>query len=178
MPLAVLPRLTQAERRQAEHMTFHMQLLWDRYVRSFVLMSASGLASDRGGQILASVPPQYQSVESAAHYLISKYPRRTMEPDWYRPADAIDAANRLAIPNLAKFIGAVGSTPWVIDELRYTRNFFAHRSRRSAIDLRSQNWISPNAPLEAENTMFAYDVGVRKFEVWGQFIKTIAGAML
>lgn len=134
---------------------------------------------DSGGPIPASVPARFRSKEGASAYLISTYKKRTMEPDWYKPIESIDAASRLKIANLSKFAGAVGSTPWLIDELRYTRNFFAHRSKRSALDVRDLPWFSKGQPIEAETTMFAFHIGgLRKIEAWGDFIKTIAGAMI
>ena len=166
-------------RRHVEHIAFHMQLAWDRYVRSFVLSSAAGLASDSRGPIAASVPSDCRSKEAAVYVLLKTYKKRTMEPDWYKPAEAIDAAQRLAINNFGSFVGPMGSTPWLLDELRWTRNFFAHRSKPSALAVRAMPWFPQGHTIKVENTVLAFHAGgIRKIEAWGEFIKTIAWAML
>jgi len=171
--------LTPETRRQAEHLAFQLQTTWELYVRNFVLISASGHGTDHSGIVASSLPFGYRSREAAGHYLISLYRRRPHEPDWYRPLDAIQAANMLRINNFAKFAGAIGSTPWLLDELRLTRNFFAHRSKRSALQLRALGWFASTDKISIETTMTPFVTGgIRRFDAWCASIKAVANGML
>lgn len=177
MPLCAVP-LGVAERRQAEHMTFQLQNVWEMYVRNFILLSATGRATDSGGPVPASVPRRYRTREGVSHYLLQQTNTR-FEPKWYRPADAIRAANQLNIANAANVAAAIGSTPWPLENLRLTRNFFAHRSRSSASELRALNWFGPGVAIEVESTLFPFDVGgVRRFDFWCANMKLVSRAML
>ena len=177
MPLRSAP-LGIAERRQAEHITFQLQNAWEMYVRNFILLSATGRATGSGGPVPASVPSSYRTREGVSHYLLQQT-RQRFEPKWYRPADAINAARRLNIANAANVAAAIGSTPWPLESLRLTRNFFAHRSRSSALELRALNWFGPGEAIEVESTLFPFDAGgVRRFDFWCANMKVVSRAML
>lgn len=137
-PIFVAP-LTASDRRKAEHITFQLQNAWEQYVRNFILWSATGRAVGSAGRIPPSVPRRYRTREAVSHYLLLITGAR-YEPNWYRPVDAIRAARKLSIANYANVAAAIGSTPWPLENLRLTRNFFAHRSRSSALQLRALNW--------------------------------------
>ncbi len=170
--------LNAVERRQAEHITFQLQNAWELYVRNFILSSATGRASGLAGPVPASVPRAYRNREAVSHYLL-QVTRQRFEPKWYRPVDAINAARRLNIANVANVAAAIGSTPWPLENLRLTRNFFAHRSRSSALELRALNWFSTNDTIEVETTVFPFDAGgVRRFDAWCAAMKTVGRAML
>lgn len=170
--------LNSIERRQAEHITFQLQNAWEMYVRNFILSSATGRASGLAGPLPASVPRAYRNREAVCYYLIQVTPRR-FEPKWYRPDDAINAARQLNIANFANVAAAIGSTPWPLENLRLTRNFFAHRSRSSALELRALNWFGPGDIIEVETTVFPFDAGgVRRFDAWCAAMKAVSRAML
>lgn len=168
--------LTMANRRQAEHITFQLQNSWEIYVRNFVLSSATGYAIDSSGRLPSSVPYNFRSREAARAFLL-QMARSRYEPKWYRPDDAIRAAQRLRIANLTNFAAAIGSTPWPLEHLRLTRNFFAHRSRSSALELRALNWFSPDDIISLETTVMPFESGVRRFDGWCASMKLVARAM-
>lgn len=177
-PLMAGVALDPVQRRQAEHITFQLQNAWEMYVRNFILLSATGRASALGGPVPASVPRAYRNREAVSHYLL-QLTRQRFEPKWYRPADAINAARRLNIANVANVAAAIGSTPWPLENLRLTRNFFAHRSRSSALELRALNWFGPDDTIEVETTVFPFDAGgVRRFDAWCSAMKVVSRAML
>jgi hypothetical protein len=165
-------------RRQAEHITFELQNIWEMYVRNFILLSATGRAIGAAGRLPASAPYSFRSREAVCAYLLTQRGYK-FEPKWYRPTDAIKAAQRLQIHNLTNLTAAIGSTPWPLEELRLTRNFFAHRSRSAALELRALNWFSPGDIIAVETTVMPFGLGgVRRFDGWCASMKLIAGAML
>ena len=176
-PFFVAP-LTTRDRRQAEHIAFQLQNAWEQYVRSFILVSATGKASGPTGLLPPAVPHRYRTKEGVSHYLLLITGDR-YEPNWYRPIDAIRAARKLGIANYANVSAALGSTPWPLENLRLTRNFFAHRSRNSALQLRALNWFSPGQPIAIETTLLPFDAGgVRRFDTYCASMKAVGRAML
>lgn len=176
-PLFAAP-LSAMDRRQAEHITFQLQNAWEIYVRNFILLSATGQAISAAGLVPPCVPRPYRTREAAGHFLLQLTGNR-FEPKWYRPADAIRAATRLGIANLANVAAAIGSTPWPLEDLRLTRNFFAHRSRSSALELRALNWFGPGDAIKVETTLFPFAAGgVRRFDSWCAAMKVVSRAML
>lgn len=176
-PILAAP-IDTAGRRQAEHITFQLQNAWEIYVRNFILTSATGKAVGVAGQIPPCVPPAFRSREAACHYLLRRT-RQQWEPKWYRPANAIAAAASLQIANLGNVSAAIGSTPWPLEDLRLTRNFFAHRSRSSALELRALNWFGPGDTIEVETTLLPFGPGgVRRFDGWCAAMKVVSRAML
>ena len=170
--------LSAVERRQAEHITFQLQNAWEMYVRNFILSSATGRAFGIGGNVPASVPRAYRTREAASHYLLQLTGDR-FEPKWYHPIEAIKAAKKLNIANIGNVAAAIGSTPWPLENLRLTRNFFAHRSRSSALQLRALHWFGPGDVIEVETTLIPFDVGgVRRFDSWCAAMKIVGRAML
>lgn len=170
--------LSSTDRRRAEYATFQLQNLWELYVRNFILLSATGKAASVTGPLPPSVPRNYRSREAACHYLL-RQTRNRYEPKWYRPLEAIRAATALHISNLGQVSGAIGSTPWPLDDLRLTRNFFAHRSKNSALELRELGWFGPNDVISVETTLTPFGVGgVRRFDSWCASIKVVSKAML
>lgn len=176
-PLLVAP-LTSYDRRQAEHITFQLQNVWEMYVRNFILSSATGHAVGSVGLLPASAPYRFRSREAVRAFLLQRTGDR-FEPKWYRPLDAIKAARLLQIPNLTSLTAAIGSTPWPLEDLRLTRNFFAHRSRSSALELRALNWFSTGDVISVETTLMPFGMGgVRRFDGWCASMKLISRAML
>ncbi|OWQ96046.1 hypothetical protein CDQ92_15060 [Sphingopyxis bauzanensis] len=176
-PLLIEP-LSALNRRQAEHITFQLQNVWEMFVRNFILSSATGHAVGAAGKVPASAPYSFRSREAVRVLLLQRTGNR-FEPKWYRPVDAIRAATRLQIHNLTNVTAAIGSTPWPLEDLRLTRNFFAHRSRSSALDLRALNWFSPGDVISVETTLMPFGAGgVRRFDGWCANMKLIARAML
>lgn len=171
--------IARADARRVEHIVMQLQNVWELYVREFVLNSAVGNASDKSGPVKSLLPDLIRSKEHASYVLISKYKKRRNEPDWYKPADIVDAVVKLDLTNQPKIIGAVGATPWPLDDLRHVRNFIAHRSKRAAEEVRGLPWFGQQNRIAVETTAFAYlPGGATNIEVWAQQIKDVGTAML
>ncbi|RYG96292.1 MAG: hypothetical protein EON58_12395 [Alphaproteobacteria bacterium] len=165
--------------RRVEHIVMQLQNVWELYMREFVLNSAVGNATDKSGPVKSLLQERIHSKEHASYVLISKYKRRRNEPDWYKPADIADAVVKLNLTNQPKIIGAVGATPWPLDDLRHVRNFIAHRSKRAAEEVRSLPWFGQHDRIDVGSTAFAYlPGGATNIEVWAQQIKDVGSAML
>ena len=52
--------------------------------------------------------------------------------NWYDAADCLDAAQRLAITNLATVSAAIGAANSPADAIRFVRSFYAHRKQGTA----------------------------------------------
>lgn len=156
----------------AERAIIQIQVEWEQFVRSIVLDSAIGEYYNSTGQVYSGAFSELRSREAAAHKLVSLYSRRRYEPDWYIPNDAIDAADRLAISNFADVAAELGQTPWPIEDLRYLRNFVAHRSKRSALNVRTAGLPNHGASIRVIEIATEYDPGgLKRYDTWINFIK-------
>lgn len=163
----------------AERALIQIQIEWEHYVRAVILDSATGSYSNTSGPVRSTIHPSISSREVAAHLLIDSYPNRQHEPDWYLPNQAIDAAVRLGISNVAQVSAELGITPWPIDELRHLRNFIAHRSRRSALSLRGTGIVPVSGGIDILNAAFQYGPGgLKRYSEWISFAKGAAGRLV
>lgn len=159
----------------AERAILQIQVEWEQFTRNFILDCATGKFSNSNGLITSRSFTRLENREVAAHKLITLYPRRTFEPDWYLPSQAIDAAGKLDISNFPDVSAEIGITPWPIDDLRYIRNFIAHKSKRSALTIRSTNLVRQNATINIVSLAREYGTGgVMRYEEWINFIKGAA----
>ncbi len=158
-----------------ERLLVQFQILWDHLVRSVILDSATGIYVNSNGAVTSSLPKPPRSRESAAYRLIALYPRRTYEPDWYLPGDAIDAASRLQLSNLPEISAYLGTSPWVISDLRHIRNFVSHRTKRSALALRAAVPVGSLGSEAIVRRCFDYSHGgSQTYSTWIAFMKTVA----
>ncbi len=116
-----------------EAATILLQDQWNVFCRDLVLHSWRGGVTTMSGTHLP-IRPGGRSNAEAMRALQATYTGRFKkpphwEPKWFDAVATIDAARRLAIPNLADVIAGVGSTPSPLEELRAARNYFAHRGR-------------------------------------------------
>jgi len=161
-----------------ERLLLQLQINWDHFVRSIILDSATGRFENTSGPVLSSLPSPPKSRESAAHRLVSLYPRRSFEPDWYLPNEAIDAASRLQVSNLPEISAYLGTSPWLISELRHIRNFVSHRTKRSALSLRTVLPVRSLGSQAIVNRCFDYSHGgSQTYAIWISFMKTVAHGM-
>ena len=105
---------------------------WEHYVRAIIL-DAARWRTQKGGSNLV---PKGSSQSRAAHILVTTYPKRRTEPDWYLPRDALDAANRLNLPSRSDISLVLGLSPWPLEALRLCRNFQVHKSYSSVSKLK------------------------------------------
>lgn len=170
--------LTVSERRQAEHIVYQMQNCWESFVRELILCSATGLYHNRSGKVSSSLGLKMRSKEHAASVLL-KLMKKKREPSWYISTDAIMAATTLKLSNLPDIAAVLGSTPWPLNDLRLVRNFFAHRSKHSAQEVRNLPWFSASQAISVENTCFDFDIsGDKRINSWGAFMKLAANQLI
>jgi hypothetical protein len=163
----------------AEKAIIQMQIEWETFTRNLILDSAIGKFCNSSGKIHSKTYSELFTREAAAHKLITLYPRRSKEPDWYLPAQAIDAATRLNISNLAQISAELGISPWPIDELRHVRNFISHKSKRAALHVRASKLVTSSKKINALDIVFEYDFGgVKRYESWINFAQGVAARLV
>ena len=121
-----------------ERTVIQFQIEWELFVRCLILDSATGRYEDSRGRVFSKKIGRSVTREQACHELIESYRKRDTEPDWYLPVQAIRAADLLGVTNFPNIATNLGLTPWIIEDLRYIRNYIAHRSKQSALQLRKQ----------------------------------------
>lgn len=173
------PARTTAHVFSAEKAIIQLQIEWEHFVRNLILDSATGQFVNAGGRIVSRSFPSICSRESAAHTLVGTYSRRRFEPDWYLPRDAIDAAIRLDLTNVAQIAAELGITPWPIEELRHVRNFVAHKSKRAALNIRSLGLIPTSENIDVLELAFAFTTGgSKRYSEWVNFSKAAASRLV
>lgn len=162
-----------------ERIIIQMQIEWEHFVRALILDSATGRHSTRSGPVASKLPVKIRNREHAGHVLIAQYRRRSNEPDWYLPQDAIAAAGKLSLTNDNKIAAELGVTPWGLSDLRHLRNFISHRSGRSAINLRNATAIAKADQIMPTALCFEYAPGgMRRYESWAGFMKGVANRLI
>lgn len=163
----------------AEKALIQIQIEWEHFVRDLILDSATGVFSNSNGTVISQAFPQIRSRESAAHTLVATYPCRSYEPDWYLPIQAINAAIRLDVSNSAQISAELGLTPWPIDNLRHVRNFIAHKSKRSALNIRNSGMFPPTGNMNVLDASLQYDTGgIKRYQSWIAFVKGAASRLV
>lgn len=162
----------------AEKALIQVQIEWEHFVRNLILDSATGQFANGSGPVSSKSFPSLCSREIAAHKLITLFPRRKFEPDWYLPREAIDAAIRLDVSNSSQISAELGITPWPINELRYLRNFISHRSKRSALEVRGTGIVGSTANINVLSVACQYGPnGAKRYTEWINFTKGAAARL-
>jgi hypothetical protein len=148
-----------------EMCTIRLLDAWSRFNREVVVYSASGNATTTSGKSLNAVAGVGR-ISDVIPCLLSKYPKRKMEPDWYHSSQCLDAAKRLGIQNLSNLQLALGSSTSPVDEIRKVRNYFAHRSQHSMREYRTTKAWSRSFALPREAIVQNIGAGRTEFELW------------
>ena len=159
-----------------ERSVVQMQIEWELFVRHLILDSATGKFEDRNGTVQSHLSIRVSSREAASHLLISQYGRRRrFEPKWIDTGEVVDAAKLLRLSNESNIALSLGVHPWELDDLRCVRNFIVHRSKSSAIELRSRHFSTLSGPYSAAAIVRSFSSsGVRYYKSWSDFMKTVA----
>lgn len=166
------------ERRIVERCVMQLQVEFELFVRNFVLDCSTGRYTNSTGLVSTNLPNRFHNREKACHYLLSRKGSKR-EPNWAIPQQAINAAQTLQLSNFADVSAELGITPWEVDDLRYVRNYMAHRSKESAKKLRStklahhRNSIDPVAIVYSTSPR-----GGKNFERWTAFIKGVSNRLV
>lgn len=131
----------------AEMVIVRLHDLWARFCRELIVLSATGQATTIQG---LAIPPVAGVIHRSdvIPLLLSKYKKRKYEPYWAHANEAIDAAQRLGLSNLSTIATSLGSVTSPEKEVRAIRNFFAHRSKDTALYVRAQSWCPLSAKLD------------------------------
>lgn len=171
--------LARADLFDVERTVIQLQIEWEHFVRAVILDSATGKYRAKSGPVSSTLPMKVLSREHAGFVLIGQYKKRHTEPDWYLPMDAIAAAGKLALTNEATITAVLGVSPWELDDLRYLRNFIAHRSGRSATNLRSAGAVAKADRIVPSAICFDYQQGgLRRYKGWITFMKSVANQLV
>lgn len=167
------------ERMVVERSAIMLQNSWELFVRAIVPDSSLGIFSDNSGVIRCQLPTVPKCRREASRILIGAYKKRREEPNWYDPRDAIDAAIKLKLSNEATIAGALGVSPWELDDLRWIRNFIAHSSERSAIKVRGLGKCAPRDKIDVAKLCTTYDQhGAPRYKSWVSFMKVIGRQLI
>lgn len=106
---------------------------WARSCRDLVIRSACGNTTTLGGAALARSALVSGAHGSVVPALLATFRRgRVTEPKWFDVTECVDAAQRLGVGNLATVAAGLGANTSPAETLRAIRNFYAHRSHRTA----------------------------------------------
>lgn len=158
-----------------ERAIIQLQIEWERFIRAFILDCATGFFVSHGRPVTSNLRPKPATREKASHLLVGLYHKRNREPAWYLPSEAIGAANRLNLSNLSDISAVLGVAPWQLDDLRYLRNYIAHQSKQSALELRNNGIITAPGSIMPARCALAYgNNGVKRYIGWSRFMKDIS----
>lgn len=154
-----------------------LQDAWSRFCRETVLVCAAGHVRTTGGSV---IPRKFSSRTAALSALRATFTGQSKkakdwEPKWFDATQAIDAAQRLAIPNFATVSAAIGSSPSPLGELRAVRNFFAHRGATAGVTARTVVGVA--STFEVHDYLTAPQLGgALRFELWIDLLRAMARA--
>jgi hypothetical protein len=166
-----------------EMCVIRLQDCWARFCRELVIMSAVYTLRMRGGSVLS--PVSQASGTLRPHDIIPELrkrfsSRKKSKPDWWEPKwqdshETLDAANILKIANYLQVSAGLSLSGTTLDEIRYVRNYLAHRSKKTAQKIASSLGVAPshNSPIEA---ILSHVVppGVSRFEYWVRTLRQMA----
>ncbi len=173
--------IDKSARLSAEMSVIRLYDAWARFCREIIVLSAGGRPCTANGYRLPPVPG-INEISEVIPFLFDSYPRRyrpRFEPNWARPDKAIQAGQRLNIPNKFTVEAALGATNSPAENLRPVRNFLAHRGKNSANRVRNQNFVSTTDKVNVESIIGKLvPPGIMLFEKWVLDFRSVALASI
>jgi hypothetical protein len=157
-----------------EYALVALQDAWNRFARDLILASAIGGAVTLGGVQLPKTSLQITNRRLALARVRQFFGSSQLwwEPRWFDPADAGNAATALAIPNRLQVTGAFTASTNPIEDIRWVRNFVAHRGPGTAprcIAVGTKYGV-PDPPSPTEIALYrlpvAPGIDKRLFDLW------------
>lgn len=161
---------------------------WNRYLRSLVLVSASGPVVSLGGSTYQ--PRNARSEDEALRYLKQNSRRHAYrvtrnEPNWHMPNAFVDIVVCLELDPIQTrtLSGAISATsialgsisvPNPVEEIRICRNFIAHKS---SVTLRDVKSYARGTYSDLSSHLRRKRSGVETFTEWKECMVAIAVAM-
>lgn len=170
--------LDRVSRLPAEMCIIRLYDSWSRFCREIILMSAACKPYTANGVQLNRSPGISKRGEAISR-LLRPHTRKIFEPKWGRASECNEAAKTLAILNRVTIISALGSTNSPAEDLRVIRNYFAHRSKYAAQQIRSLNTYKSNTNLCVEELAGQITTGgITIFEDWVYNLRLVAEAAI
>jgi len=107
---------------------------WARFCRELIFLCAACEPTTISGVVVARAPG-VSDRSDVLPALLASYPAGKppwWEPRWGDPGECLDAAQRLNVSNYSRLSSGLSISPSPVDDLRFIRNFFAHRSEKAA----------------------------------------------
>jgi hypothetical protein len=166
-------------RLSAEMAVVRLHDAWARFSREIIILSAGARPYTASGIRLSTAPGIVQ-IPDVIPALFNTYSRpRRFEPRWARPSESIDAARRLNIQNFSTVAAAFGATNLPAEEMRPIRNFFAHRGKDTANEVRMQSFFAPRDKVNVESVAGKLvPPGITIFESWVINLRLVATASI
>ena len=156
-----------------------LQDQWSTFTRDLIVRSwVGGVRTLSGRHIPARrglVSDRAALAELRATYTGKLKKSQYWEPKWFDPIEAIEAAQRLKIPNVAEVVAGLGLTPSPLVEIRAARSFVAHKGQESASRLRPHG-VRPTSPEVDAFMTSPTRGGAPRFERWVSQLDVMAFA--
>lgn len=153
---------------------------WNRFCRELVIASAALCPITASGLVLAKAPKISDVADVLPTILLGlKKPPPFGEPRWADAKECLNAAQILGIHNYPTVSAGIGATPSPADDIRYVRNFVAHRNQRTAILLRGIA-TTYGAPIAQVEGLLRHVVspGISVFAKWIEELRILAEASI
>lgn len=152
---------------------FEMRLIdlygrWEQYLREYLLEHAAR------AKFGCSAATARQRAKALRAFMNNR--NRTMEPKWANPQEAISFCSQLSLPVTSTIAPILGASPWKLEELRWGRNFLAHRSQETARKLMKHAKLNLGAK-NLHRYALLLEAGAPKYRLWIQQMQTVS-AML
>lgn len=98
--------------------------------------------------------------------------QKEWEPAWHSPKEMVPWTSHLKLPNASTLSAGLGASPSPIDDLTKVRNFFAHHSERSALNVLSVT----GGRLPTDFLSETVPSGLTRFEMWADTLLLQASA--
>jgi hypothetical protein len=156
---------------------------WSRFSRDLILASCLGGTTTCAGVVLPLSSLLIRTRSAALTRIRSHFGRPHhlwWEPSWFDPVAASTAAGALAIPNGVTVTAALGASTNPIEEIRWVRNFVAHRGPGTAARCHAigvKYYVpTPCSPTAIVLQMLpgAQGLNRRLFDLWCDRLRSIA----
>ena len=151
---------------------------WTYFNRHIILHSAiGGCTTARGLNIPCNVLHKRDIKLALSNFLAAR--RVQMEPKWGIASEAISVARWFSIANFSNYSAAIGAVGSPAEELRYVRNFFAHKGDEARTKLQKNVTFFSTYPF-SHQAFLSYKVSGRQplYENWSDRLINFAGAAI
>lgn len=159
----------------AEMAVMRIHDAWARYCREQILLSAVGNHQSLSG--LRITPALGVTSRNAALLTLLRGNLNNWEPRWADATKAISAATALAISNLPTISSALAAVDNPAEDVRRVRNYFAHRTSRTASEAIATG-LFPSGRPNVWDLGLPTHAGVNTIEHWSGRFELVAVAMI